>query len=733
MANTIKNIATLCISIFILFNLGSDIQVQAAPSNLINLDNHWQYRSGDSPFDKNNVPRWTYENTEDKYWKKIKLPSISYKKNNYKRNVWYRLRIPKTKYNSNMIFFNNYITAFEAYIDGKKVFATSTFNTKGEAPFSGYRYALIPYDKEDMGKYLYVRFYSDAYFDNGIKGPTKAGSTEQLTRYIITQELIGFILGIIYLIIGIISLIFFIKNPRNKLSFAASIPILAIGIHSLFESLFLDYLTLNQYPNLHLYGDLISLFIMPAGIGLFMEQILTTKFRITGTYIKRSSILFTLIATLLSITGTYLIYDSLYIFLIYALLVIVIVTISVTYEIVVTSKKNIIIFGIGLYILIIASIHDILAGLDIIKHTIYLNTMGASLLVCAIVYIPVRKYVNIQNQNTIYANELKSTISKYQSLAERTTKTSNLIDMAVTNLSNMFNTTISLNQEISFAVDKITGGAQKQNDEVNHGISISKKLEDCTFKMRNNAEIMQKSTVAVSQMSENGITAVHDLLEKHSDNTRFMERIADSVNILGERIEGINRFTEMIKVIAKESKLLALNASIEAARAGTHGKGFTVVAEEVEKLATQTNEYAKEIEAVTQKVIDQTQHSVNDVISAKNFFNEQTSFVSNTRKTFQELKNTIETSNQKFSDVYDMINKLGETKNDVVNSMFGISDISYQTQQLTKEVTAAIENQQQAMELIYKDLGSLENESGQLIESIDQFEEFSNKNQKCCD
>lgn len=69
-----------------------------------------------------------------------------------------------------------------------------------------------------------------------------------------------------------------------------------------------------------------------------------------------------------------------------------------------------------------------------------------------------------------------------------------------------------------------------------------------------------------------------------------------------------------------------------------------------------------------------------------------------------------------------MINLLNKTKNDVVNSMNGISEVSNQTQILTREVSDAIYNQKSALELIYNDLNNLENESNLLKEQIDSFD-----------
>lgn len=120
------------------------------------------------------------------------------------------------------------------------------------------------------------------------------------------------------------------------------------------------------------------------------------------------------------------------------------------------------------------------------------------------------------------------------------------------------------------------------------------------------ADASQQATSAADDSAasrsalENNIHAIHELSERMSESS-------DAIGKLDENTQNIGKILEVIKGVTEQTNLLALNAAIEAARAGEAGRGFAVVADEVRALAMRTQESASEIESMIEKLEDGTQ------------------------------------------------------------------------------------------------------------------------------
>lgn len=157
-------------------------------------------------------------------------------------------------------------------------------------------------------------------------------------------------------------------------------------------------------------------------------------------------------------------------------------------------------------------------------------------------------------------------------------------------------------EEVAVISNQISRGAQRQCQLVDNTFSIMKRMADSI------QTVAEKSRIAAEAARRAGETTKREresLDRTREEMERLFSRVEDSgklIRAFGERIQKITKMADIITGVAEQTNLLAFNAAIEATRAGEYGKGFSVVADEVRRLAEKSRGYAEEITAIIDEV-----------------------------------------------------------------------------------------------------------------------------------
>jgi methyl-accepting chemotaxis protein len=167
-------------------------------------------------------------------------------------------------------------------------------------------------------------------------------------------------------------------------------------------------------------------------------------------------------------------------------------------------------------------------------------------------------------------------------------------------------------EQMSRTMEGVARGAQDQNQAVLKAVEITSQLTSAIQQVSANAQAGVKGSENAAEIAQSGAQIVTNTIQGMETIQFTVNLSAQKVQEMGERSERVGVIVETIEDIASQTNLLALNAAIEAARAGEQGKGFAVVADEVRKLAERASSATKEIG----NLIDDIQRTVSDAVLA---------------------------------------------------------------------------------------------------------------------
>ena len=283
--------------------------------------------------------------------------------------------------------------------------------------------------------------------------------------------------------------------------------------------------------------------------------------------------------------------------------------------------------------------------------------------------------------------------------------------------------------QIDTAVNEIAQGAGTQAEETQETTENVIVMGDMIEK--NNSQI-ENLNVNAEEMTKAGDSAIDTLKELETINGKTknaIDVIYEQTNTTNESAMKIREAINLITDIAEETNLLSLNASIEAARAGEQGRGFAVVAGQIQKLAEQSNESARKIEAIVASLIEDSDKAVETMNEVRQIMEEQSEKVDKTSSMFRQLKTGIDQSVNAVDVIAESTREIDKTRVSVVDSCQSLTSIAEENAASTEETSAAVSELTGLMEKITSDSRSLKQIAEDLYEEF-QFFKIANTPQE---
>ncbi len=274
---------------------------------------------------------------------------------------------------------------------------------------------------------------------------------------------------------------------------------------------------------------------------------------------------------------------------------------------------------------------------------------------------------------------------------------------------------------IAITSSEIASGSEATKSKMNLSSKKMSSLEEAAHFLNTQAEIVKANSTEMLLVAQKGGETVQASSEKIMSLEEIMSNTSQTVEALGKKSNEITSIIGTITDIAQQTNLLALNAAIEAARAGEHGKGFAVVADEVRKLAEQSQQAAHSVKDIilsiqqeVKNIVQQNQQGVIEVISG----------VEMTNQTNSSLEDIINQTKRTTVVVNEMVEHIQETlklSNEVAKSFDQVIKITNETASNTESTAAASEEGSAAMEQITNSVSQLSNQAEELRNIVDNF------------
>lgn len=381
-----------------------------------------------------------------------------------------------------------------------------------------------------------------------------------------------------------------------------------------------------------------------------------------------------------------------------------------------------------------AKIVGLVVGLIVIIASIIIGIVTANLITK-----PIRMVVTyVQNLASGDLTQKPLTINsqdELRTLVDATNAMNDQLKGTLTLINNVAETVAANSEEISQSSNEVRSGAEQVARTMQE---LAEGAEQQASSATDLAQIMENFSATVTIATQEGeelmqhSQSVRDLTltgqRYMNDSTKQMNDIDDIVQIAVQKVEGLNEqskeISELVLVIdsiADQTNLLALNAAIEAARAGEQGKGFAVVADEVRKLAEQVSLSVTDISSIVTRIQDETADVTKSLQAGYNEVKKGTAQITETDATFTRISEAVNGMSTNITTITTNLEGISGTTSQINQAIDDIAAISQQAAAGVEETSATVQETASTLDEVARGTDQLAARAEELNHQVNYF------------
>ena len=276
-------------------------------------------------------------------------------------------------------------------------------------------------------------------------------------------------------------------------------------------------------------------------------------------------------------------------------------------------------------------------------------------------------------------------------------------------------------ESIAYSLENMVKSMDNQQTETDNTIVLMKKIQDISQQVNEKVSDISESAANALDKAEIGNVKLSDYMVQMRDVNAIMEEVVKASGVFVKQIREMNSILDLIRGISNQTNMLSLNASIEAARAGSAGRGFAVVAVEIRKLSESSENLVEQIATI----VDTLQLSMNDMTrKLENSLDElekSNDMAQVTMGSFRDIKEANEVECAMVSDIKKMIVELFTGVTDIVNSMEEIEKATNDNTMASQDISAIVQEETANLEEVASRMEQLQTLTNNLEDLVLRF------------